>query len=102
MGMSLAIVSQKGGVGKTTLAANLATAFADLTFKTLLIEIDPQGSLIQCFGLERFDLHHGLRGCLVSGGDPAEAVELGVRENLDLMPANVWSHEEEAELLAAV
>jgi chromosome partitioning protein len=102
MGMSIAIVSQKGGVGKTTLAANLAAAFTDLKFKTLLIEVDPQGSLIQCFGLDRFDLHHGLNGCLVSAADPEGAIERNVRENLDLIPANVWSHEEEHALLEAV
>ena len=102
MGMSIAIASQKGGVGKTTLAANLGAAFADLSFRTLLLEVDPQGSLVRCFGLDRYDLHHGLHGCLVSREDPAGAVERDVRDNLDLIPANVWSHEEERALLIAV
>ena len=102
MGMSIAIVSQKGGVGKTTLAANLASAFAELTFKTLLIEVDPQGSLIGCFGIDRFDLHHGLYGCLTAGLPATDAVERGMGEGLELLPANVWSHQEELEFVEAV
>ena len=95
MGMSLALVSQKGGVGKTTLSANLAASFADLRFKTLLVEIDPQGSLIQCFGLDRFDVHHGLFGCVKGEIPSGRGIERNLSEGLDLLPANIWSHEEE-------
>ncbi|MEX0908334.1 MAG: ParA family protein, partial [Gemmatimonadaceae bacterium] len=53
MGHVLSVVSQKGGVGKTTTAVNLAAAFAKRGMKTLIIDVDPQGSVRYGVGLRR-------------------------------------------------
>jgi chromosome partitioning protein len=59
MGDVLSIVSQKGGVGKTTTVVNLAAAFARRGLKTLVIDVDPQGSVRYGVGLRREQQHAG-------------------------------------------
>jgi len=59
MGSVLAVVSQKGGVGKTTTVVNLGAAFARRGLKTLIIDVDPQGSVRYGVGLRRDHSVHG-------------------------------------------
>ncbi|MFL5577537.1 MAG: ParA family protein [Gemmatimonadaceae bacterium] len=75
MGHVVAVVSQKGGVGKTTTAVNLAAAFARRGLKTLLIDTDPQGSVRYGVGLKRGHESRGFADFL-TGESPLREVIL--------------------------
>ena len=75
MGKILAVVSQKGGVGKTTTAVNLAAAFARRGLKTLIVDVDPQGSVRYGAGLKKGHATHGFADYL-SGQRPLRDVIL--------------------------
>lgn len=74
MGTVLAIVSQKGGVGKTTTAINLASALARRGRKTLLVDVDPQGSVRHGVGLMDPHQSAGLADVLLGGRELQDVV----------------------------
>jgi chromosome partitioning protein len=86
--VKLAVCSSKGGVGKTTTAANLAVVLAR-TGRVLAVDADPQDSLGRAFGVVAKDKDDSLAGLLESPDlDPRGVVRAGVAPGLDLLPAH--------------
>ena len=89
MGRIIAIANQKGGVGKTTTAINLAACLAEAGQKILIIDIDPQGNTTSGFGLSKTDIEKTVYEVLLRECDIKEAIQEQVIENLDILPSNV-------------
>ena len=95
MGEVVSIASQKGGVGKTTTAVNLGAALAYLDYKTLLIDLDPQGGIAASFGMSRYDIKGGVLEVFTDNMPIEQTIHSTEDQNLDLIPCNVWSDEDE-------
>ena len=84
----IAITNQKGGVGKTTTAINLAAALAASEIKVLLIDADPQGNSTSGVGVQKSEGLRTIYQVLVDGADIREAICHTETEGLDLLPAD--------------
>jgi chromosome partitioning protein len=84
MGIVYAIANQKGGVGKTTTAVNVAACIAEAGYQTLLVDVDPQGNATVGIGADRQD-GLGLYDVLSGDADAPEAVRTTEVERLSLL-----------------
>src|SRR3954453_18900209 len=84
MGTTYAIANQKGGVGKTTTAVNVAACIAEAGYRTLLVDVDPQGNATGGLGLAR-DAGPGLYDALFGAVPAAAAVRATRVANLAML-----------------
>ena len=100
-GFVVAFVSQKGGVGKTTSAVNIAASLAGAGQRVLLVDIDPQGNATSSLGVDRAELDLTIYDALTGDADLSECRVTDVRDSVDLVPASPMLAGAEIELVDA-
>ncbi len=99
MGKIIAVVNQKGGVGKTTSTVNLASALGLSGKKVLLIDLDPQGNATSGVGQSKRQNNASVYDLLIGDANPEEAVIHTNFDNLDLLPSGIQLAGAEIELI---
>jgi chromosome partitioning protein len=102
MSQVIAIVNQKGGVGKTTTTVNLASFIANKGKNVLLIDTDPQGNATSGLGLEKNQVEYSTYDVLINQVPLREAILKTGRKRLSICPANINLAGAEVELVGTV
>ncbi|MCS7050123.1 MAG: AAA family ATPase [Thermomicrobium sp.] len=96
----IAVANQKGGVGKTTTAVQLAAFSASRDYRVLLVDLDPQANATSSLGIDRNRLEQTVYDALLEPGDADSVVLAEVRPGLDVLPSSGLLAGAEVELVA--
>ena len=96
----IAVINQKGGVGKSTTAINLSAALGEMGKQVLLVDLDPQGNTTSGLGVEKGQINKCIYNVLLEDTDLEEVIIPDVCEGLDLVPATINLAGAEVELVS--